>query len=72
MRHEPKESDPVADSLDRNLTSLNELDSNLEAANVVDGLFAIARGLNHVAEALEKLGKHGEEDTPAGSEEGRP
>jgi len=35
-----------------NLRSPNESDSNGEAANVVDGLFAIARGLHAVAEAI--------------------
>lgn len=34
------------------LSSLNETGSNGEAANVVDGLFAIARALEHVALAL--------------------
>ena len=32
------------------MISPNESDRNLEAANVVDGLFAIARGLNRLAE----------------------
>ena len=42
--------------------SPNENDRNLEAANVVDGLFAIARSINAVAEALGFLGsaKQGE------------
>jgi len=35
--------------------SPNECDRNLEAANVVDGLFAIARGLIAVADAIEEL-----------------
>jgi hypothetical protein len=37
------------------LISSNESDRNLEAANVVDGLFAIARGLNRLAEAVERF-----------------
>jgi hypothetical protein len=35
--------------------SPNESDRNLEPANVVDGLFAIARALNKIAEALNKV-----------------
>lgn len=38
------------------LISVNESDRNLEPANVVDGLFAIARGLHAVAQSIEKLG----------------
>ena len=38
------------------LQSPNELDSNLEPANVVDGLFAIARALDRVARAIDRLG----------------
>ena len=35
------------------LMSPNELDSNLEPANVVDGLFAIARALDRIGKRLE-------------------
>lgn len=38
------------------LISPNEADSNLEPANVVDGLYAIARALRAVAKAIEELG----------------
>jgi hypothetical protein len=48
-------SKELADAIDRNLTSPNEADQNLEAANVVDGLFAIARSLYDVARAIDKL-----------------
>ncbi len=34
--------------------SPNEMDSNLETANVVDGLYAVARALRAVAAAIEK------------------
>ncbi len=37
--------------------SPNEADSNLEAANIVDGLYAIARAVNRHAEATEMLAK---------------
>lgn len=35
------------------LVSPNEADSNFEHANVVDGLFAIARALNKIAYEME-------------------
>jgi hypothetical protein len=47
----------VADALARTLISPNEADSNLEPANVVDGLFAIARALGRIATALEAQAK---------------
>ena len=46
----------VAEALLATLISPNECDSNFESANVVDGLFAIARALHHCARALEGLG----------------
>lgn len=49
----PAKANPLVDALFGTLSSPNETDSNLEAANVVDGLFAIARALHHVAEAIE-------------------
>jgi hypothetical protein len=49
----------AADALRDALISLNERDSNLEPANVVDGLFAIARGLVAVAEAIEAFETEG-------------
>ena len=36
--------------------SPNEADRNLEPANVVDGLYAIARGLHAVATSLDRIG----------------
>lgn len=47
--------DDVADAVRDTLSSPNELDSNGEAANAVDGLFAIARAINRLAEAAERL-----------------
>jgi hypothetical protein len=44
------------------LQSPNEVDRNLENANVVDGLFAIARGLHHVARATERANGLSRED----------
>lgn len=51
-----KKRNEIADALWGALTSPNECDSNLESANIVDGLFAIARALQGVASALHKLG----------------
>jgi hypothetical protein len=42
----------TSDALLHLLQSPNEMDRNGETANVVDGLFAIARGLHDVADAL--------------------
>jgi hypothetical protein len=42
----------VAEAIHATLTSPNEADSNLEPANVVDGLFAIARALHDLADAV--------------------
>lgn len=50
----------VADALTRTLISPNEADSNLEPANVVDGLFAIARALDRIATALDAQAKLGD------------
>lgn len=47
------ERDAVAEAIERTLVSPNELDSNYEAANVVDGLYAIARAIHHLARAAE-------------------
>ena len=49
--------DLIANALRDVLISPNECDSNFEAANVVDGLFAIARALNRIAEAIEAPSK---------------
>ena len=38
------------------LLSPNEHDSNGEIANVVDGLFAIARAIEHLAGAVDRAG----------------
>lgn len=50
--------DEVAQALYNTLISPNESDSNFESANVVDGLFAIARGLHHIARSIEALGNN--------------
>lgn len=42
----------AVDNIALALVTPNETDSNGEAANVVDGLFAIARALNNIAAAI--------------------
>ena len=55
-------ADRLASVLWDTLQSPNEADRNGENANVVDGLFAIARGLHHVARATERANGLGRED----------
>ena len=45
----------IAEALDKTLSTPNECDGNLEAANVTDALFAIARAIERNAQALERL-----------------
>jgi hypothetical protein len=45
----------IAAALRETLISPNESDQNLEAANVVDGLFAVARSLQSIADALHHM-----------------
>jgi hypothetical protein len=47
------EQTDLAEALRETLISPNECDSNLEPANVVDSLFAIARALLAVSKAIE-------------------
>ncbi len=42
----------IAPAIREALISLNEMDRNFELANVVDGLFAIARAINRLADAV--------------------
>lgn len=44
----------TAEALSQTLISPNESDSNWEAANLVDGLFAIANALHRIAAAMER------------------
>jgi hypothetical protein len=56
--------DPVAEAILTVLVSPNESDSNLEAANVVDALFALARAVDRsgkrIEDALRALARSGE------------
>ena len=47
------EKEKIANALRAVLISPNELDSNWENANVVDGLFAIAGALDRIGKRLE-------------------
>jgi hypothetical protein len=58
----------VATALADVFISPNESDRNFEAANVVDGLFAISRGLHAVAKAITALGNN-DAATPMGAVE---
>ena len=46
-------SQDIADVIRSCFISPNEMDRNFENANVVDGLFAIARGLQSIATAID-------------------
>lgn len=46
----------IADTLQEIFQSVNESDGNGEAANVVDGLFAISRAILKLADAVEQHG----------------
>lgn len=43
----------IARAIEATLSSPNEMDSNGEIANVTDGLYALARAVHHLADALE-------------------
>jgi hypothetical protein len=58
----------IAEALSNTLISPNEADSNFEPANVVDGLYAIARGLHHVARAVEGLSANADDAIRTGVE----
>lgn len=56
----------LADALRATLISPNESDRNGEAANVVDGLFAIAVAIQNLASATQRLG-NADAMTPMGA-----
>jgi hypothetical protein len=53
--------DATAEAIGAAFISPNESDSNGEPANMVDGLFAIARALRDVARAIRETRQPGEE-----------
>jgi hypothetical protein len=63
----PMREKDIAQALQAVLVSPNEMDNNMEQANVVDGLFAIARAIDHVARALIAL-REDRETTRSASE----
>lgn len=46
--------DKIVKAIDRNLTSPNEMDSNLEQANIVDGLFVLAREIEKLTNVIKQ------------------
>lgn len=56
MKDNMKVDNQLAEALRATLISPNEQDRNLEAANVVDGLFAIARAVDRLATQVKYLG----------------
>lgn len=52
-------NDQAAEAIRDSLISPNECDQNMENANVVDGLFAIARSIERLAKAVESIGYNG-------------
>ena len=51
----PDDDDTIQEAIREVFISPNEEDRNSEPANVVDGLFAIARSLSAVAESLDRV-----------------
>jgi len=56
----------LIEGLQYSLVSPNESDSNLEPANITDGLFAISRALDRIADKLALLGNAGAITTEGG------
>lgn len=54
-RQRPSAQKTPAQAIYDTLISPNEADTNLEPANVVDGLFEVARAIQRVADALDRL-----------------
>lgn len=46
--------DKLIKAIDRNFTSPNEMDSNLEQANIVDGLFVVARAIEKLTNVIKQ------------------
>lgn len=63
------EASNPAEAIWGTLRSPSELDSQGEAANVVDGLFAIARSIDRLAEAVDRLADEYDDDDDDDDEE---
>ena len=59
-------NDQLAEALSEALVSPNEQDQNVVPANVVDGLFVIAQGLQGIAVSIKYLG-NADAATPLGA-----
>lgn len=57
----------LSSALRATLISPNECDQNLEPANAVDGLFAIARSINSLAKAVTALAPEGRRQSNDGN-----
>jgi len=51
----------IVEALYENLTSPNETNKNFESANVVEGLYTVARAVWALTKAVERLAPKGEE-----------
>jgi hypothetical protein len=61
------DTDSITTAIGRVFISPNEADSNGEPANIVDGLFAIARSIDGLATAVRRIA-HGGLEEPTGLE----
>lgn len=50
------DTDKLARAIEFALTSPNEMDSNMETANIVDGVYRLARAIEHLAKAVDTVG----------------
>ena len=55
MRDKRDIPESISDSIEYVFATPNILDSNFEPANVVDGLYAISRSIDRLADAMVKL-----------------
>jgi len=56
------EPEGLSEAVWNTLRTPNEVDSNGEPANLVDGLFAIARSIDRLAEAVDRLADEYDDD----------
>lgn len=63
------EPEVLADAVMHTLRSASEVDSGGDAANLVDGLFAIARAIDRLADAVDRLADEYEDDDDEGEDE---
>ena len=56
------EPEVLADAVMHTMRSASEVDSSGDSANLVDGLFAIARAIDRLADAVDRLADEYEDD----------